>query len=54
MASDLLLCAEAETVHCRWCHALAGRPCVTPGTDQTPAGGYHPSRLDDARKVSTR
>jgi hypothetical protein len=43
---------EAQTVRCQWCKAPTGKPC-TSGTGLTPAGGYHPTRLDDARKAST-
>lgn len=52
--STTTLARESQAVPCRWCHALAGRPCVTVGTSYTPAGGYHPTRLDDARDAHSR
>jgi hypothetical protein len=53
MAIDIDKIRQAQTVPCPWCHARSGTPCVTLGARGRPAGGYHPTRLEDAQKAST-
>lgn len=40
--------AAALSVRCPWCRANVGSRCVVPNTNEVPAGGFHPSRVEAA------
>lgn len=44
--------ADAETVPCRYCHAIAGKQCITEFGTALEAFPAHTMRVSDSRKTA--